>query len=68
MRPVIPLLIVGESDITRREGNAQAFAKKAKEAGVAVNVSVAKARNHLPVARRLPEDKNPVLEQIRGSR
>jgi acetyl esterase/lipase len=58
------LLIVGERDFPMLEGDAEAFAEKAKGAGVTVVLSVAKGCDHMAVVRSLLEDRSPILEQV----
>jgi acetyl esterase/lipase len=58
------LLVVGEKDFPMLEGDARAFAAKAKEAGREVTVYVAKVCDHLGVVRSLVEDKSPVRDEV----
>jgi acetyl esterase/lipase len=58
------LLVVGGRDFPMLEGDAKAFAKKAKGLGFNVPVYVAKDCNHMGVVRGLLEDKGPVLERV----
>jgi acetyl esterase/lipase len=58
------LLIVGGHDFPMLEGDAKAFAEKAKRAGVAVTVFVAEGCDHMAVVRSLTVDKGPVLDQV----
>jgi acetyl esterase/lipase len=58
------LLVVGERDFPMLEGDAKAFAEKAKTAGVAVRTAVAKGQDHMGVVRSLLKDKSLVLEEV----
>jgi acetyl esterase/lipase len=58
------LLVVGDKDFPMLEGDARAFAEKAKAAGRAVTTFVAKGCNHLGVVRSLLEDRSPVREHV----
>jgi acetyl esterase/lipase len=58
------LLVVGERDFPMLEGDAKAFAQKAKRLGLRVPVHVAKGCNHMAVVRGLLDDKGPVLAVV----
>lgn len=60
------LLVVGESDFPMLEGDAKAFADRAKAAGAAVEVYLAKGRDHMGVAIALLSDKGPEMEKVFG--
>jgi acetyl esterase/lipase len=58
------LLVVGEKDFPMLEGDARAFARKAREVGREVTVFVAPGRDHMGVVRSLLEDRSAVREQV----
>ncbi len=58
------LLVVGERDFPMLEGDAKAFAKRAKEMDVPVEVFLAKGCDHMGVVRSLLEDRSAVREQV----
>jgi len=58
------LLIVGERDFPMLEGDAKAFARKAKDAGVNAVVSVVKGCDHMAVVRSLLDEQSPVSKQV----
>jgi acetyl esterase/lipase len=58
------LLIVGERDFPMLEGDAKAFAEKAKAVEAKTTLYVVKERDHLGVVKSLLEDKSPVTEQV----
>jgi acetyl esterase/lipase len=58
------LLVVGDHDFPMLEGDARAFAQKAKGIGVTVVTYTAKDCDHMAVVRGLLEDKSPLLEQV----
>lgn len=58
------LLVVGEKDFPMLEGDARAFAEKAKGVGREVATFIAKGRDHMGVVRSLLEDHSAVREQV----
>jgi acetyl esterase/lipase len=58
------LLVVGEKDFPMLEGDARAFAAKAKEVGREVTMLVGKGCNHMGVIRSLLEDRSPVRDEV----
>jgi acetyl esterase/lipase len=60
------LLVVGENDFPMLDGDAKAFAEKAKAVNVPVDVFVAKGCDHMGVVRSLLETDSAVTKQIRA--
>jgi acetyl esterase/lipase len=60
------LLIVGEKDFPMLEGDARAFARRAKEVGRTVTVFVGPGCDHMGVVRSLLEDRSAAREQVLG--
>jgi acetyl esterase/lipase len=58
------LLVVGQKDFPMLEGDARAFAEKAKRVGREVPVLLGKGRDHMGVVASLLEDKSPIREQV----
>jgi acetyl esterase/lipase len=58
------LLVVGEKDFPMLEGDARAFAEKAKAVGREVTTFVGKGKDHMGVVRSLLEENNAVREQV----
>jgi acetyl esterase/lipase len=60
------LLVVGERDFPMLEGDAKAFADRAKAAGASAEVYLAKGRDHMGVVRSLLDEKGPETERVFG--
>jgi acetyl esterase/lipase len=58
------LLVVGEKDFPMLEGDAKAFAEKAKGVGKDVPTFVSKGSDHMGVVRSLLEEQSPVRDQV----
>jgi acetyl esterase/lipase len=58
------LLIVGERDFPRLEGDAQTFAEKARKANRVVTTFVAKGCDHMGVVRGLLDEHSEIREQV----
>jgi acetyl esterase/lipase len=60
------LLVVGEKDFPMLEGDAQAFAEKAKGVDREVTTFVGKGCDHMSVVRSLLEDRSAIRAQVRA--
>jgi acetyl esterase/lipase len=60
------LLVVGEKDFPMLEGDARAFAEKAKTHNREVTTFVGKGCDHMGVVRSLLEDRSGIQEQVLG--
>jgi acetyl esterase/lipase len=58
------LLVVGDRDFPTLEGDARAFAAKAKAVGAPVEVYVAEGHDHMGVVRGLPKADDAVLARV----
>jgi acetyl esterase/lipase len=58
------LLLVGGADFPMLEGDARAFAAKAREAGRPVEVTVVPGKDHMGMARGLTAEQDPVLARV----
>jgi acetyl esterase/lipase len=58
------LLIVGEKDFPMFQGDARAFAEKARRVGREVTTFVGKGRDHMGVVRSLQEDRSAIRQQV----
>jgi acetyl esterase/lipase len=58
------LLVVGGRDFPMLEGDAKAFAEKAKSAKASATLFVAKDRDHMGVVRSIVEDNSPIRKQV----
>jgi len=58
------LLVVGEKDFPMLEGDARAFAAKAKELGKEVSLFVGKGCDHMGVVRSVVKERSPVRDEV----